>query len=485
MPRWLHIGMSIKRWLILLACGISLISLSAGYFARALYSAEFRFPRWVSLLTLQFFPREVRGLLFLSLGAGITALALLRLNRTVINALLPQGKARVVDVIFQKRQMRRGPKIVAIGGGTGLSVLLSGLRQHTGNLTAIVTVADDGGSSGRLRRELRILPPGDFRQCIAALADVEPLMGSLLQYRFKEGSGLEGHNLGNLILAAMADITGNFDLGLRAVSRVLAVQGQILPSTLEDVTLVAELDDHSRIHGESNMHQDEASTDIDLDGRASIEKVFLHPGNAVGYPEAVQAILDADIVIVGPGSLYTSVLPNLLVKDITRAVAASAAYKVFVCNVATEPGETDQYQAEDFLSAVERHVGEHLFDTIITNSKLDASHPPHWQSDVVAAAWHKEHGAELVEADVVDEGNAIRHDPTKLARAIVRAWSRQARGAHTKSTSLRSMGGRDASPRVAAAVEFGWRASDGGGIHAAVIEEESPHNSESVGTQLA
>jgi len=435
MPRWLHLGMSIKRWLILLAIGITLLSLSAGYFLKAVYETGFHFPGVVYYLTLQFLPREVRGFLFLSGGVVLTAVALLRLNRTVINALLPRGNARVVDLLYQKRQLRRGPRIVAIGGGTGLSVLLSGLKHHTGNLTAIVTVADDGGSSGRLRREMHILPPGDFRQCITALADVQPLMNELLQYRFREGSGLEGHNLGNLMMAAMADITGNFELGLREMGRVLAVQGQILPSTLEDVTLVAELRDKSRVDGESNMHQDHASGEVDLDGRSPIERVFLKPAHAVGYPEAVQAILDADIVVVGPGSLYTSVLPNLLVKDIARALQASAAYKVFVCNVATEPGETDQYRAEDFLAAVERHLGYHPFDAIITNTRFDAVQPPYWHSDVVASEWRDEHGAELITADVVDPDNAVRHDTTKLARTVMRSWVRHARATRRSSTA--------------------------------------------------
>ncbi len=427
MPRWLHIGMSIKRWIVLLVLGLTLISLSAGYFLRALYSNSVRLPSWTGPLTLQFLTREERGRLFLLFGVVITVIALVRLNRTVINALIPRGNARVVDLLYQKRRLRRGPRIVAIGGGTGLSVLLSGLKHHTGNLTAIVTVADDGGSSGRLRRELNILPPGDFRQCIAALADVQPLMGQLLQYRFSEGSGLEGHNLGNLMMAAMADITGNFELGLREMGRVLAVQGQILPSTLEDVALVAELRDKSRVDGESNMHRDHASGDVAVEGRSPIERVFLKPSNPVGYPEAVQAILDADIIVVGPGSLYTSVMPNLLVRDIALALRASKAFKIFVCNVATEPGETDQYAASDFLSAIQRHVGYQPFDAVLMNTRLDAAQPSYWHSDVVPLTEDKALGARIITADVVDADNAVRHDPAKLAIAVVRAWARQTR----------------------------------------------------------
>lgn len=456
MSRWLQVGICIKRWLILLAIGITLLSLSAGYFLHALYSSGLRFPPWVSPLTLQFLPREARGMLFLIAGACLTMVALLRLNRTVIDALLPRNNVKIVDLLYQKRHLGRGPKVVAIGGGTGLSILLAGLKRHTSHLTAIVTVADDGGSSGRLRRELGILPPGDFRQCIVALADVEPLMAALLRYRFREGSGLEGHNLGNLLLAAMADITGNFDLGLREMSRVLAVQGQILPSTLDNVALVAELRDKSRVYGESNMHQDHASSGVQLDGRAPIERVSLKPANAAGYPEAVQAILDADIVVVGPGSLYTSVLPNLLIDDIAYALSVSTALKVFVCNVATEPGETDDYSAEDFLTAVERHVGCCRFNAVVSNTCLDAARPPYWHSQVVASGWDDAHGVEIITADVVDKDNAIRHDPVKLARVIIDAWARHRRADRAPSiSSLVDMSG-------AAAASGGRTAASGG-----------------------
>ena len=341
---------------------------------------------------MQFLDREVRGGLFLVLGAVLTGIALLRLNRTVINALLPRGNARVVDLLYQQRHLKRGPKIVAIGGGTGLSILLSGLKRHTGNLTAIVTVADDGGSSGRLRRELAILPPGDFRQCIAALADVEPLMGALLQYRFREGSGLEGHNLGNLLIAAMADLTGSFERGLagdephpgRAGPDPALDAGGRGAGRRADAT-------SRRCTASRTCTQDHASGGASVAGRAPIERVFLAPANAVGCPEAVQAILDADIVVVGPGSLYTSVLPNLLVKDIARALAASAAYKVFVCNVATEPGETDHYRAEDFLAAVRRHVAGELFD---------AAHHEHAAGRGAAAVLAQRRGGGRVAADL-------------------------------------------------------------------------------------
>jgi len=427
MPRWLHLGMSIKRWIVLLILGIVLLSLGAGYLLRALYSLDYRFPWWVRYLSLQFLSREARGILFFAGGAVLTLVALLRLSRTLIVALLPRRGARVIDILYQQRQLRRGPKVVAIGGGTGLSILLTGLKQYTGNLTGIVTVADDGGSSGRLRREMGILPPGDFRQCLAALADVEPLMAKLLHYRFHEGSGLEGHSLGNLMMAAMADISGSFELGLREMGRVLAIKGQILPSTLEDIVLIAQLRDKSYVFGESNLHEDHASVGDLPAGRSPIERVFVKPAHAGAYPEAVQAILDADLIVVGPGSLYTSILPNLLVEDILHAVSTSAAYKIFVCNVATEPGETDRYDMEDFLTTVERHVGEQLFDAMLINTRLDATRPPHWRSEVVASDVAAAADVRIIAADVVDDNNAVRHDPAKLARAIIRAWSAQPR----------------------------------------------------------
>src|SRR5437867_10870234 len=243
--RWFTPGLHVKRWLVLLMVGMVLISLGIGYALANVYRSGVQLPHIFYYLTLQFLDRYVRGGLFAALGLSIILFALYKLTQSVLGPFLPGRDRALSEIIYNYRFLQKGPRVVALGGGTGLSTLLRGLKKYTGNLTAIVTVADDGGSSGRLRRELRILPPGDFRQCIAALANVQPLMGALLQYRFREGSGLEGHNLGNLLLAAMADITGNFELGLRELGRVLAVQGQILPSTLEEVVLAAVVRDRS------------------------------------------------------------------------------------------------------------------------------------------------------------------------------------------------------------------------------------------------
>src|SRR5439155_16960721 len=266
-------------------------------------------PEEAGQATLQFLPRVVRAALFVTLGLVLAFVGLWRLNKSVLDTVSPNG-GNLVDQIYNFRYRSRGPKIVAMGGGTGLSTLLRGLKKYTSNVTAIVTVADDGGSSGRLRRELGVLPPGDFRNCIVALAEAEPLMARLFQYRFGKGSDLEGHSFGNLFIVAMSGITGNFEEAIREASRVLAVRGQILPSTLENVTLCAELEDAAHVRGESKISA----------ASLPIRRVYLQPERPAAFPDAVRAILDADLVIVGPGSLYTSILPNLLVDGVAKAL---------------------------------------------------------------------------------------------------------------------------------------------------------------------
>jgi uncharacterized cofD-like protein len=349
------------------------------------------------------------------------AIALYKLSRSLVSAFISDD-TNLVEVLYRKRARRKGPKIVALGGGTGLSTLLRGLKEHTDQITAIVTVADDGGSSGRLRRDLGVLPPGDFRQCIAALADSEPLMTQLFQYRFGQGAGLDGHSFGNLFITAMAGVTGNFERALLESSRVLAVRGQILPSTLQNVTLCADLRDlgpngSTRVAGESEIsHQDKP-----------IARVYLDPENVPAYPGAVRAILDADLIIAGPGSLYTSVLPNLLVQDIQRALHASPALKVYVCNVATQPGETNDFAVEDHWDALAQHVGAEIFTRVIANDNWNYSYPEHTKSKMVRL---RENGArefQLTRADLVDESKPWRHDPAKLARVVLDLYDAQRR----------------------------------------------------------
>jgi uncharacterized cofD-like protein len=312
-----------------------------------------------------------------------------------------------------------GFRIAAIGGGHGLSTLLRGLKQravgrfedHIG-LSAIVTVADDGGSSGKLRREMGVLPPGDFRNCLIALADAESLMTRLFQYRFGEGTGLGGHNFGNLFITAMGAITGSFELALAESSRVLAIQGRVLPSTLQDVTLVAHVRNEQdgsvqRIVGESHIPK--------ADG--VIERVFLEPERVAAYPEAVRAILSADLILAGPGSLYTSVLPNLLVPDIAKAVRASRAVKMYLCNVATQVGETDQFDVADHVTILNAHVGPNLFPIVLANDNLTVQHQ---LPAGVEAVLPKEHDTyRLITADLVDQDCPWRHDPDRLSQLVL------------------------------------------------------------------
>ncbi len=410
--KWFYFGMHIKRWLLLLLLGVALAGLGFAYLLREAY-VSYTFPSFVHYLTIQFLPRYVRGVLFIGASAGIVLVAIWMLNRSLLSAFIRPGRDEsLVNIIYNYRYLSRGPRIVAIGGGTGLSTLLRGLKEHTGNLTAVVTVADDGGSSGRLRRELGVLPPGDVRNCIAALADAEPLMTRLFQYRFCEGSGLEGHSFGNLFIVAMSDVTGNFEDAIRETSRVLAVRGQILPSTLANVTLSARTHDEETIHGESNI----------TERGTSIREVYLHPENAQANPDTIRAILNADMIVVGPGSLFTSLLPNLLVKGIRQALTVSPALKVYVCNVATQHGETDSFTVGDHFRVLEEHVGGGLFQFVVANSNVQGPLPETWRSEPVKVDGNVFDGARVIAADVVSEENRYHHDPRKLADNVVRLY---------------------------------------------------------------
>jgi len=408
--------MQVKRWLLLLFLAILFLSLGIGYLMVHLYRTT-PFPREVYYVTLQFIDRFWRGVLFIAAGVVLGGVAVWQLSRSVIIPLMPNGKGDLSDILFRYRAQARGPRVVTLGGGTGMSSLLRGLKEYTNNLTAIVTVADDGGSSGRLRRDLGVLPPGDFRQCIVAMADAEPLMSELFQYRFSEAGDLSGHSFGNLFIVAMSRITGNFERALKESSRVLAVRGQIVPSTLEDVTLCAELDDESTIEGESSIPL----------GPAPIRRVYLRPADAPAYPEAVEAILHADMIVIGPGSLYTSIMPNLLVEGIDQAIKDSRALKVYVCNVATQPGETDGYALSDHVKALHKHVGHGVFNCVLANNRY-LDYKPEWnQVAVKIDELQKSPGVTIVAADVVEETFPTRHNSMKLAQALIDLYARRAR----------------------------------------------------------
>ncbi|MDG0872961.1 YvcK family protein [Paenibacillus thiaminolyticus] len=309
---------------------------------------------------------------------------------------------------------RELPRIVVMGGGTGLSVMLRGLKEKPLDITAIVTVADDGGSSGILRQELQMPPPGDIRNVLTALADVEPSLSEMLKYRFPNGTGLAGHSLGNLILAAMTDITGDFVAGIRELSRVLAVRGRVLPAANQAIVLNAEMTDGTIVEGESA---------IPLAGQR-IKRVFFEPAQVEALPEAVQALQEADAILVGPGSLYTSIIPTLLVPKLAQAVKESDAVKIFVCNVMTQPGETDNYKVSDHLEAIQQHVGEHLFDYVIVN---DGEIPPQVQdryAEQGARAVHLDldevtkRGYKVIADSLVLFRTYLRHDADKLSHHI-------------------------------------------------------------------
>jgi uncharacterized cofD-like protein len=421
--RWFTPGLHVKRWLVLLMVGMVLISLGIGYALRNLYSSGFTFPGITFYLTLQFLPRFVRAGLFAALGVGIILFALYKLTQSVLGPFLPGRDRALSEIIYNYRFLQKGPRVVALGGGTGLSTLLRGLKKYTGNLTAIVTVADDGGSSGRLRAEYRILPPGDFRQCITALADVEPLMTTLFQHRFKEGS-LNGHSFGNLFIMAMAEITGDFEHAIRESGRVLAVRGQIVPSTLRDVTLMAEMADGETRVGESSIPHSNGDAGGNGVVATAIKRVFLEPESTIN-PEAEEAILNAEMIIVGPGSLYTSILPNLVVDGMAEALKASPAIKVFVCNVATQPGETDAFRVSDHLKAIESHLGTNIFDFAVVNSNNNFPMPPSAQAAAIKRVVYdpatvNQRSIHAVLVDVVDPRISTHHDPDKLARAIMK-----------------------------------------------------------------
>ncbi|HCV00297.1 MAG TPA: hypothetical protein DGL25_03765 [Dehalococcoidia bacterium] len=409
---WLYPGMHIKRWLFLLVVGMTLLSLGAAYLLREAYLL-YDFPGVAHYLTLQFIPRWGRGIIFVCVAVGSVSIAFWRLNASLLYAVVRPGSQNgsMAESLYTKRVLSRGPHVVAIGGGTGLSVLLRGLKDHTSNLTAIVTVADDGGSSGRLRQDFGVVAPGDLRQCLSALAEAEPLMSRLFQYRFRAGEGLEGHSFGNLFIVAMAHVTGNFETAIHEASRVLNVRGNILPSTPVDVTLSARTQDDEFVHGEHKI----------IEHGASIHELFLNPSNAEAHPDAVRAVLDADLIVIGPGSLYTSVMPNLLVEDLRKALLSTSAQRIFVCNVATQHGETDDFGVADHIEALERHTAPGIVETVIANNNLGVL-PDELHSTPVALnhpdARVFEH-VRVIQADVVASENRYRHDFQKLAAAIL------------------------------------------------------------------
>ena len=414
--KWLLPGMGVKRWFLLLFLGMAFLGLGVSFLAREAY-LTLTLPDAFYYITLQFIPQVLRGVLFIGVAVLFVVVGVWKFSAGLLAAMRPLARGNgngqresLVNLVYRHRFSGRGPRIVAIGGGTGLSILLRGLKEYTDNLTAVVTVADDGGSSGRLRQDMGVIPPGDVRNCIAAVADAEPLMTRLFQYRFpaESGEGLSGHSFGNLFIVAMSEVTGSMEQAIHETGRVLAVRGQILPSTLEDVRLAARTRDGRTIRGESAITA----------AQAEIATVSLEPARPSAHPDALNAVRNADLIVVGPGSLYTSVLPNLLVPGLGIAFQESDAMRIFVSNVATQSGETDQYSVQDHVASIEAHMGGSPFDFIVANSNLTERLPERWKSEPVRGGEARVGGV-VITADVVDEGNRYRHDSAKLADAIL------------------------------------------------------------------
>ncbi|MDQ3523700.1 MAG: YvcK family protein, partial [Chloroflexota bacterium] len=380
------------------------------------------FPDWlegpVQTLTLQFIPHPWREALLLAGGLAFLGFAIWRLSMSLLAPLLaidPSGRP-FAEIVNEHRFGPAEPEVnvVAIGGGTGLSALLRGLKLHDVDITAIVTVADDGGSTGRIRDVFNMPAPGDIRNCMVALADAESLMGQLFHYRFdQENSELKGHSFGNLFITAMTQVTGSFDQAVIESARVLNVRGRVLPSTIENVTLCADMADGSTLKGESTIAHE----------KPAIDRIFLEPTAPEAYTPALAAILKADLILLGPGSLYTSVLPNLLIDGVRDAIRWSNAPTVYVCNVATQHGETDHFSYQDHIREVMAYLGDDQLDYALVNSNPAAGEAirPEWQVEAVAydGAASIDDQVEIIARDVVNDRNPLRHDPEKLSLVLM------------------------------------------------------------------
>ncbi|MGC8832457.1 MAG: gluconeogenesis factor YvcK family protein [Armatimonadota bacterium] len=419
--KWLYPGMRVKRWMLVVLLGalmntiglVLVLGLRVVDYLAAMDAAMYRY-------TGRFFPAatDFLGLGLAFLGVLAIFVGVQQVVRSVTSVVSPQHQKRLADVIYRRRYLASGERVVAIGGGTGLSTLLRGLKEFTSNITAIVTVTDDGGSSGRLIREFGILPPGDLRNCLVAMADEEHLMSKLLQYRFNGcSSELEGHSFGNLFLTAMTQITGDFEQAVRETGRVLAIRGLVLPSTTDPVVLEAELIDGRVIRGETAITKAGVSQ--------TLSRLRLVPEDVPALEDAVDAILKAALVVIGPGSVYTSVVPNLLVKEIAKAVSETKAVRVYVCNVMTQPGETDGYAASDHVRAIERQFNGRPFDYVVVNTRTPAEEVlrryakegAYWVRPDVDRI--RQMGYRVLTGDFISDQDLVRHDSMALAKAVL------------------------------------------------------------------
>lgn len=412
--RWLRPGIGIKRWMCLGSLGIIMFSIG--------------FSNIADMLLINLETKMQVTTVFIIIGIILIVVSVKQAFKSIIDVICNKrsynkNREKINQLLYKERILNKRPKIVVIGGGTGLSVLLRGLKEHTTNITAIVTVADDGGGSGVLREDLGMLPPGDIRSCILALANTEPAMESILQYRFKEGS-LKGQSFGNLFIAAMNEIHGNFETAIKEISNVLAVTGKVLPMTLEDVTLFAKLENGEIVMGESNI----PIKNKQLDSR--IKKVFIKPKEPEPLDETVEAIREADCILLGPGSLYTSVIPNLLVKNIAKEIECSKAIKVYAANVMTQPGETDDHSVLDHIEAIHNCTRRKIIDYVVVNNETIPNETLNkYNQDgarqLVISPLEEEilgnQNIEVIKDKLIDiKKDYIRHDAEKLSEIIIK-----------------------------------------------------------------
>ena len=358
-------------------------------------------------------PGHWEGVIVGIVGLGAIGFAAIGLYRSLSPILFSSlGIDQVTNTVYVRRARSKGPKIVALGGGTGLSVVLKGLKIYSDNLSAIVSVGDDGGSSGILREQLGLIPPGDFRNCLVALAEDESLVGKLFQYRFSKGEGLQGHSFGNLFIAAMTNITGGFDQALIESSKVLSVNGSILPSTLSPIELIADFVDGTTVRGESKIGE--------IDG--SVKRLSIEPAEVKAYPKSLDALYDAELIVLGPGSLYTSVLPSLLVPEINEAISKSSAYKIYVCNVAMQPGETSGYGINEHVNVLLNHTREGFVDCIIGNDLVTLEEESNVSNVPVGPTNVK--GINVIYGNIMDVENKYRHESNSLADLIIKVYDK-------------------------------------------------------------
>lgn len=420
--KWFYPGMRVKRWLLLAPIGVLFVIVGVTLLTNMRLVDLLNFSAEIVLRKYGYDLREPRVYLPISIPCIAVGLVLIFISfRQVIGSIAsvisPSNKSRLADVIYQRRYLAQGHRIVVIGGGTGLSTMLRGLKEHTSNMVAIVTVTDDGGSSGSLQRHHGVLPPGDIRNCLVALAEEETLLTELFQHRFDDaGEGLSGHTFGNLLIAAMTDITGDFEQAVKETSKVLAIRGRVFPSTLQNVTLQAEMADGSIVCGETEI----------VKHPQPIKRITLVPEDVKPLQEALDAIRLADAIVIGPGSVYTSIIPNLLVNGIVDAIADSPAVKIYVCNVMTQPGETDHFLASDHLKAIHEHTGKRLFSYVLVNKEvpslrlLEKYH--HLGAELVSPDVDviREMGYKPITGNFISQTEVVRHDPQELAQAILR-----------------------------------------------------------------